>query len=323
MFACPDTPAPGYPRQYPIKSILDNWNTDSAVIPPRHYDAICKFDYQTEYAKALAYRNAEVPFVVYNIPEVEEVVRKWKDPDYLNKKLGPNKKYKCEKSEDNHFMYWKNVGNAAEKFTNLRTGTGQWEKPTDHAMLTFNQWLLSSVTSHNKSINEIPEHYYFRATAMGESGESGWLFDELTFFQPKKSLFIVDPSQQRGIHCRFGMKSVIAESHFDGSRNMAASLGGLRRWILNSPDQCEHMHLLPKNHPSGRHSEVDWSKPDYDRFPNFHKLHANELIVRAGDVLYLPTAWFHYIISLNTNYQCNTRSGVTSESQKYIKKCGF
>jgi hypothetical protein len=45
-------------------------------------------------------------------------------------------------------------------------------------------------------------------------------------FQPKPSLYIVRPEKQNDIHCRFGMKGVIAENHFDGSRNAIAVLGG-------------------------------------------------------------------------------------------------
>ena len=39
---------------------------------------------------------------------------------------------------------------------------------------------------------------------------SEFIFDELTFFRPKPSLYIVDPEAQRGVHCRFGMRGVIA-----------------------------------------------------------------------------------------------------------------
>jgi hypothetical protein len=39
--------------------------------------------------------------------------------------------------------------------------------------------------------------------------------------------------------------------------------------------------------------------------------------------LYLPTAWFHFIVSLNTNYQCNARSGVSLEHRRIIQDCGF
>ncbi len=34
-----------------------------------------------------------------------------------------------------------------------------------------------------------------------------------------------------------------------------------------------------------------------------------EVVIEAGDALYVPALWFHYITSLTTNIQCNTRSG--------------
>ncbi len=45
-------------------------------------------------------------------------------------------------------------------------------------------------------------------------------------------------SCSQGIHCRFGMASVIAEAHFDGGRNFVALVKGRRRYILNEPAQC-------------------------------------------------------------------------------------
>ena len=66
----------------------------------------------------------------------------------------------------------------------------------------------------------------------------------------------MDPKHQQGIHCRFGMRSIIAEAHFDRSRNAIAMMRGLRRWIMTPPGECETMYILPRNHPSGRHSEV-------------------------------------------------------------------
>ena len=97
-------------------------------------------------------------------------------------------------------------------------------------------------------------------------------------------------------------------------------------------------YLLPMGHPSGRHSgdacnfdpackdsanSVDWSNPDLEKWPKFAKMQANEVIMSPGDFLYLPTHWFHYIISLGLNYQCNTRSGRTDDYLPVVKKCGF
>lgn len=339
--SCPEIPDPSYPKTYPMKDVLDNWNPDDNTIPPFHYNSICYFNYVTEYQKALNYRQAEVPFVVYNVPEVQEVVEKWNSMEYLNKKVGPNKKYTTATSQDNHFMYY----NRPDKRGIYKDQQGNpWTKPTGETQMTFSEWLNIAVDNHNKSLEE-RKHYYFRVST---DGPSHWVFDELKFFQPKKSLFIVSPSGQKGIHCRFGMNrylflssisfslslsfffflsialSVISENHYDGSRNYAATIGGMRRWILNHPNQCKNLYMFPEGHPSERHSSIDWSKPNYEQFPLFKNAETNELIVRPGDVLYLPTNWYHYIISLNINFQCNTRSGRTSEYDKMVEEeCGF
>ena len=34
-----------------------------------------------------------------------------------------------------------------------------------------------------------------------------------------------------------------------------------------------------------------------------------ETILKAGEVLYIPSHWFHYIIGLQKNIQCNVRNG--------------
>lgn len=122
--------------------ITNNWNTDNTDIPPYHYDSICHFDYknETQLKQSYAYRDAEKPYIVYNIPEVDEIVKKWNDLDYLNKKLG-NKKYRTEISEDNHFMYWKNPRGGF-----LRTEKGKhWKEPTDIIETTFAKWIEFAV----------------------------------------------------------------------------------------------------------------------------------------------------------------------------------
>ena len=191
--------------------------------------------------------------------------------------------------------------------------------PTGVVNTPFTNWVEAAIHAQNLTLEE-RQHQYFRASS---DEEKSWVFKELPFFAPKESLFIVKPENQRGIHCRFGMRSVIAEAHFDGSNNMVAMLGGLRRWIMTHPKYCADMYMLPLNHPSGRHSEMDWSQLDIDRYPNFARVRGFEVILQPGDVLFVPTYWIHYIVSLNVNYQCNTRSETTLENRAHISKCGF
>ena len=58
--------------------MVKNWNPDSGgeAIPATYYDSLCRFDYQntTQLAQAFAYRDAEVPFVVHNIPRLDNLV---------------------------------------------------------------------------------------------------------------------------------------------------------------------------------------------------------------------------------------------------------
>jgi hypothetical protein len=313
---CPFQPDADYPKSFGMMDLLTNWNADNTDIPEKHYDTLCHFNYlnSTEVQMALNYRDHELPFVMYNIPELDNIVKKWNNLDYLSEKLG-SKNYRTETSKTNHFMYWRH---ASSSFLRTREGKN-WKPPTNVINTKFEKWLELAVKGQNRTLDD-REHQYFRVSSdMGNE----WLFQELPFFQPKKSVFIVNPREQKGIHCRFGMRSVIAEAHWDGSRNAVVVIGGMRRWILAHPGQCKNMHMLPNSHPSGRHSEVDWSKPDVKQFPNFAKVQGHEVILTPGDYLFVPTYWIHYIVSLNVNFQCNTRSGVYNPYHKFIKECGF
>jgi hypothetical protein len=172
-------------------------------------------------------------------------------------------------------------------------------------------------------------------------------------------MYLVQPEKQRGIHCRFGMPGMIAANHYDASRNAIAVLGGSRRYILSRPEQCPNLGLYPLGHPSARHSKVDWTTavedhqdffendnetgeeyealpwsspssgaPSWRAYRKALSLLANnatstEVILQAGDVLYLPSYWFHFIISLTTNMQCNTRSGRDGRDDQIMTDCGF
>lgn len=106
------------------------------------------------------------------------------------------------------------------------------------------------LNSENKSLPEEDDHsvangqgeiekekdkkwYYFRLNANLKGDKEGspdaFVYNELSFFDPRKRMdsefYIVEPEEERGINCRFGMRGVIAANHFDMSRNTIAILG--------------------------------------------------------------------------------------------------
>ena len=92
------------------------------------------------------------------------------------------------------------------------------------------------------------------------------------------------------------------------------------------------MELYPQEGQPTFRSIVDWttiaqeaandSSSDSEDRP-ITRVRANEVVLQAGDLLYLPTYWFHYMVSLNTNYQCQASSGTSFEHEEHIIDCGF
>ena len=176
---CPPTPAPNYPKAYPVQEVLANWNPDDTTIPSFHYDSFCRFDYIKDRAKVEAYREANVPVVIENIPEVKRAVQQWSDFDYLNDKLGPYVPYVTETSKNNHFMFarGKSLGQNLQVLLN---------GPTGMTMNTFEDWLYDAIIQHNLTLEQ-RTHKYFRVTST--SPEKHWLYDEFPMFKPGSSFF--------------------------------------------------------------------------------------------------------------------------------------
>eukprot|EP00546_Thalassionema_frauenfeldii_P016723 CAMPEP_0178894872 /NCGR_PEP_ID=MMETSP0786-20121207/259_1 /TAXON_ID=186022 /ORGANISM="Thalassionema frauenfeldii, Strain CCMP 1798" /LENGTH=324 /DNA_ID=CAMNT_0020565013 /DNA_START=335 /DNA_END=1309 /DNA_ORIENTATION=- len=314
IYNCPSAPPENYPLAWNAPDLLKNWNPGNTTEPERLYQSLCVFDYEQDFEKATTYRNAEVPFLIRNTPELLQTAERWNHTNYLSKLL-QGKEEMVEHADNPHFMYFK-TGN--RNTNQLPKG---WKPPMEVNHLTFDDWYQRA---HAVTTDEFhQERYYFRIN--GGPVQHQFLLDELPIFDAThgSGFFMVDPNEARGINCRFGMKGVMAETHYDQSRNFIVLMGGQRRYVLAHPNQCPKMYLYPVGHPSGRHSAIDWIQPDYERFPEFAKAQLSEVVLQAGDALYLPTFWFHFIVSLNVNYQCNARSGATYEHVRYIEQCGF
>jgi hypothetical protein len=112
IYNCPPTPPRDYPKAWSVPDVLTNWNpNDVTTLPPNHrdvYHSLCIFDYVTQYDTALAYRNAEKPFVIRNDPKVDKVVKKWDDGgEYLHAALGDVEEHRVERSPVNNFMWYR------------------------------------------------------------------------------------------------------------------------------------------------------------------------------------------------------------------------
>jgi len=147
---------------------------------------------------------------------------------------------------------------------------------------------------------------------------------------PEPTFFGFSPKDQKGIQCRFGERGVVAATHYDAGRNMIGMMTGAKRYILAPPNQCSKLGILTDPKLGGyRHSYINFghiallqdpSMPFYEReWLNAAKDSlAIDTVLKEGEVLYVPSHWFHYIISLQRSAQCNTRSGREVKGNPYF-----
>ena len=102
---CPPSPPNDYPKAYPVTDVINNWQPDKVdPRPAKIYQALCIFDYVKDRNQAEVYRKKEKPFIVRNIPDLDDTVLRWNDQDYVKNMFGETL-YRAEYSLNNHFMY--------------------------------------------------------------------------------------------------------------------------------------------------------------------------------------------------------------------------
>ncbi|KAL3670036.1 hypothetical protein V7S43_005406 [Phytophthora oleae] len=95
-----------YPQLFPSAALFDNWNAENTHVPPVIFDSICHFNVSDPYELRLAqvFREMEVPFVAYGIPELTAVTESWTE-EYLTEQLNPKALYNVHVIEESHYMY--------------------------------------------------------------------------------------------------------------------------------------------------------------------------------------------------------------------------
>jgi len=98
-----------------------------------------------------------------------------------------------------------------------------------------------------------------------------------------------------------GNRSRVA-AHYDLPDNLAIVAAGRRRFTLFPPEQIGNLYMGPLDPtPAGQPiSLVDFSAPDFARFPRFARaLDAAEAAeLEPGDAIFIPSMWFHHIEGL-------------------------
>ena len=171
---CPLIPPEGYPRSWPTLDILDNWNPNDTADPHSHvvYQGICRFDAATEHDKALAYREAELPFVIRDDPVVLPTVERWNQPEYLPNILGHQRHFRTDMSSTNQLMFYRTGQNGGGHKT-----PKDWEEPTKEVPMSYVDWLDKANNPNPRELEPDRPHWYFRLNAKSKVHDR-YLFEE-------------------------------------------------------------------------------------------------------------------------------------------------
>ena len=105
--------------------------------------------------------------------------------------------------------------------------------------------------------------------------------------------------------------AIVTPAHFDESDNIACVVAGRRRFTLLPPEQAGNLYIGPLDYaPTPTPiSMVDFSAPDFTRFPRFAEAMEAALVadLGPGDAIYIPPLWWHHVqssapLSILVNY---------------------
>ena len=190
--------------------------------------------------------------------------------------------------------------------------------PQEHGRIFYNAALdgfnfLRNRLPISRVLEQIARYSAF-PSAPAVAVQSALIRDCLPRFADENRLGLLD-----GVDPRIWIgNAIVTPAHYDNSRNIACVVAGRRRFTLFPPEQIENLHVGPFDFaPAGPAiSLVDFAQPDFARFPRFRAAleHASSAELVCGDALYIPTRWWHHVVSLElcnvlVNYWWTADSG--------------
>ncbi|MHC5853060.1 cupin-like domain-containing protein [Nostoc sp.] len=123
-------------------------------------------------------------------------------------------------------------------------------------------------------------------------------FPELTSDINYPDYFSIKPS----IFFWFGSLGKTTTLHFDQLHNILVQIRGKKRILLFSPSN--YLSFYPPLRESGAYgnfSKVNPITPNLELFPKFPWKDQIEVILQAGEMLYIPPLWWHHVTGIDQN----------------------
>jgi len=151
--------------------------------------------------------------------------------------------------------------------------------------------VLNQIETH--LLDEHPPTYYV-ASLLVDSCLPG--------FRASNDLSFANPDLDTAPTIWIGNRT-IASCHYDAPNNIACCAVGRRRFTLFPPEQIFNLYPGPlEPTPGGQAvSVVDFSNPDFDKYPRFRDAVAagQTALLEPGDAIFVPSMWWHHVQGLS------------------------
>jgi hypothetical protein len=101
----------------------------------------------------------------------------------------------------------------------------------------------------------------------------------------------------------FGPRGSMTALHYDSRDNLICQYMGTKHLTLYPPSQIPWLYT--RGHAPAWSGVADPRRPDLDQFPLFTRAKAVEVTLSAGEMLYLPARWSHFVLNLDTSLMVN------------------
>ncbi|MFH6603344.1 cupin-like domain-containing protein [Maribacter algicola] len=81
---------------------------------------------------------------------------------------------------------------------------------------------------------------------------------------------------------------------------------GIKECILFSPSQTKYLYKVP--HSLITHESIDFSNPDYEKWPALQRASGYRTQLKHGEMLYMPEGYWHYMKYLTPGFSMSLRA---------------
>jgi hypothetical protein len=177
----------------------------------------------------------------------------------------------------------------------------EWTKYCDHVQMTIHDF-----AAHIKDGSAKKRNLYLAQNPIAETDALKSIATEMQFLT--KTLGFEPIVPEASLNLWLGAAGHAEPLHFDPGDGTLIMMHGKKRVVLYPPKQSKNLY------PFGFYdvlpfwvSRVNIDDPDLQIFPDFSKAEQDryEVVLGAGQALFIPTQWWHEVIAEGEGYVCS------------------